>query len=154
MRMRYKAYNNSSIVPVACGSDQGTAFFVSGDMLLTARHILADANENGDVVFIQVGNTEYSCSIEWAGDIDNLLDLAILKCSDYVCPEPIKLLALPADRRDIDLTVCGYPHEKGGGRNQFEIPITPTTNITGREYDVIAAPSVFLSFASYKGFSG
>ena len=46
MKSKYKSYNNASIVPIVCGSDQGTAFFVAADKLLTARHVLADADEN------------------------------------------------------------------------------------------------------------
>ncbi len=122
--------------------------------MLTARHILADAVDNEDDVAIHVGNTSFSCNIVWMGDSDNMIDLAILKCSDYVCPEPLRLLALPPDRRDIDLTVCGYPHENGGGRNLFEISVSPTATVNGREYDVITAPTSLLSFVSYKGLSG
>ena len=154
MKSKYKTYNNASIVPVSCGTDQGTAFFVAPDLLLTARHILVDAEDNEDAVAIEICNTSYFCSVVWMGDDTNRIDLAILKCTDYVCPTPLRLLALPSDRRDIDLTICGYPYENGGGRNQFEIPVTPISNVAGREYDVITAPTTLLSFASYKGFSG
>lgn len=154
MKSKYKTYNNASIVPVVCGADQGTAFFVAGDLLLTARHILADAADNGDAVIIKVGDSSYPCGIVWEGDNSNFIDFAILKCNACICSSPMKLLALPSDRRDVDLTVCGYPHENGGGRNQFEIPVTPISNVTDREYDVITSPATLLSFVSYKGFSG
>ncbi|MCR4798904.1 MAG: trypsin-like peptidase domain-containing protein [Bacteroidales bacterium] len=155
MKSKYKTYNNASVVAVSCGSSQGTGFFVAADLLLTARHILADAEYNEDPVIIEVGDASFVCNIEWKGDDTNMIDLAILKCSDFnCCPTPLRLLALPSDRRDIDLTICGYPYENGGGRNQFEIPVTPISNVVGREYDVIAAPTALLSFASYKGFSG
>lgn len=154
MKSKYKSYNNASIVPIVCGSDQGTAFFVAADKLLTARHVLADADENGDSVMIRVGEESHPCTIVWQGDNGNLIDLAILQCAEYQCPLPLKLLSLPPDRRDIDLMVCGYPHENGGGINQLEIPVTPVSNVQGREYDVITAPSSLLGFSSYKGFSG
>lgn len=154
MKSKYKTYNNASIVPLFCGTDQGTAFFVDKDLLLTARHVLADAEDNGDTVTIEIDNTSYFCNIVWEGDTTNLIDLAILKCRDYVCPAPLRLLALPSDRKDIDLTICGYPYANGGGRNQFEIPVSPTANVSGREYDVISAPETLLSFVSYKGLSG
>lgn len=154
MKTRYKAYSNASVVPVECGSDQGTAFFVADDLLLTARHLLSDAEDNGDVVFIKMGDETLLCDIVWEGDSNNLIDLAILKCNGYKSPSPLKLLALPSDRRGVDLTVCGYPYENGGGRNQFEIPVAPISNVSNREYDVIAAPATLLSFNSYKGFSG
>ena len=39
----------SSIVPVECGDEKGTAFFVTPDTLVTARHVVADKEiaENG-----------------------------------------------------------------------------------------------------------
>ena len=154
MKSKYKTYSNASIVTVVCGSDQGTAFFVKNDELLTARHVLADAEENDDDVLIKVGARSYACSIVWQGDSDNMVDLALLKCDGYVCPSPLRLLALPPDRRNVDLTVCGFPHETGGGYNQFEIPVSPIACVENREYDVITAPLSLLSFVSFKGFSG
>jgi len=154
MKSKYKTYNNASIVTVTCGSDQGTAFFVKENLLLTARHILADAEENDDPVYIGIGRMSYVCKVIWQGDANNPVDLALLSCTDVSCPSPFRLLSQPQERKDIDLVVCGYPHENGGGRNQFEIPVTPIAPIADREYDVITAPGTLLPFVNYKGFSG
>ncbi len=40
-----------AIVPVICGSNKGTAFFIKDDTLLTARHILEDYAVNNEEVF-------------------------------------------------------------------------------------------------------
>ena len=154
MKSKYKTYNNASVVTVTCGSDQGTAFFVKENLLLTARHILADAEENGEQIYIGVGCMNYACNVVWKGDSSNPVDLAILECSGFPCPSPIRLLSLPPERKDVELVVCGYPHENGGGRNQFEIPVATIGTIADREYDVITAPETLLPFVTYKGFSG
>lgn len=154
MKSNYKTYNNASIVTVTCGSEQGTAFFVKENLLLTARHILADADDNGDPVFIGIGGMSYLCHMIWSGDANNPVDLALLECAGIKCPSPIRLLSLPPDRKDVELMICGYPYENGGGRNQFEIPVTTITTVANREYDVITAPETLLPFVSYKGFSG
>ena len=154
MKSNYKTYNNASIVTVTCGSEQGTAFFVKENLLLTARHILADADDNGDPVFIGTGGMSYLCHMIWSGDANNPVDLALLECAGIKCPSPIRLLSLPPDRKDVELMVCGYPYENGGGRNQFEIPVMTITTVANREYDVITAPGTLLPFVSYKGFSG
>ncbi len=154
MKSKYKTYNNASIVTVSCGSDQGSAFFVKDNLLLTARHILVDAEENGDPVIIGIGQRYYYCEVLWKGDASNLVDLALLRCSGTTCPSPLRLLSQPPERKDIDLVVCGYPHENGGGRNQFEIPVMPINTVKDREYDVITAPYTLLPFITYKGFSG
>lgn len=154
MKPRFKINTNSSVVSVECGSEHGTAFYVTEELLLTARHILADAAENSEHVVIYVADNRFTCDIVWMGDAANHLDLAILKCTGYKCPTPLQLLALPPDRKGLELTICGYPYEQGGGINQFEIAVTPVNNVTGREYDVITVPETFLGFSSYKGFSG
>ena len=154
MKSKFKSYNNASIVTVKCGSDQGTAFFVKEDLLLTARHILADAEENDDSVIIGIGRMNYYCDVLWKGDANNMVDLALLRCSGVTCPSPLRLLSQPPERKDIELVVCGYPHDNGGGRNQFEIPVTPIATVNDREYNVITAPGTLLPFVTYKGFSG
>ena len=43
-KLKSQIYN--SIVPIVCGSERGTAFFISPDTLLTARHIIVDYIES------------------------------------------------------------------------------------------------------------
>ena len=45
-----------AIVPIICGSNRGTAFFIKDDTLLTARHILVDNAGNNDDVTVKIGN--------------------------------------------------------------------------------------------------
>lgn len=50
----------SSIVPVECGNEKGTAFFVTPDTLVTARHVVADKEMNDSPVLI---STNHLCCV-------------------------------------------------------------------------------------------
>ena len=43
-----------AIVPVQCGNNKGTAFFIKEDTLLTARHIFEDYAIDNEEVYIRV----------------------------------------------------------------------------------------------------
>lgn len=154
MKSKFKTFKNPAIFPIECGSESGTAFFITEEHLLTARHILADTADNQEQVLLCVAKTHFVCDIVWIGDSNNCIDLAILKCNGYRCLQPLKLLTLPPDRKEIELTICGFPYEQGGGNNQFEIPVRVTNKVEGREYDVVTNPEMLIGFSSYKGFSG
>ena len=62
IEIKRRLYN--TIVPVICGSNRGTAFFIKDDTLLTARHVLGDYAVDNEDVLIQVGNKYIVCQIE------------------------------------------------------------------------------------------
>ena len=53
--LKAKIYN--SVVPIICGGERGTAFFISPDTLLTARHIIVDYIDSncGEEILINIG---------------------------------------------------------------------------------------------------
>ena len=53
-----------AIVPIICGSNRGTAFFINENTLLTARHILEDNAVNNDDVTVKIGNKFIKCIVE------------------------------------------------------------------------------------------
>lgn len=46
MSLNIEEYANFSIVPIICGQERGTAFFIDSTHLLTANHIIRDNIEN------------------------------------------------------------------------------------------------------------
>ena len=72
----------SSIVPVECGDEKGTAFFVTPDTLVTARHVVADKEMNGSPVLISTKPPVLCDVIYIAAEGDNI-DVVLLKCRDY-----------------------------------------------------------------------
>ena len=53
-----------AIVPVLCGNNKGTAFFIKDDTLLTARHIFEDYAIDNEEVYIRINNKRIKCQIE------------------------------------------------------------------------------------------
>ena len=89
----------SIIVPVWCGSERGTAFFISPTKLLTAFHVIAGYVADGSNIYIDVNGISTECTCE---ELVKGKDIAILTCVDYTneCTS-LKLLG-PLEK------VCGY----------------------------------------------
>lgn len=71
-KLKSQIYN--SIVPIVCGSERGTAFFISPDTLLTARHIIVDYIESNhaEEIIIETGKTILCTPIFLAEEGDNI----------------------------------------------------------------------------------
>ena len=81
-----------SIVPVKCGYETGTAFFIDSQHLLTAYHVVVDhIIDNATSIFIIVDGNTIVCT---AKDLGEKIDIAILTCIDFVNDaKPFNLLA-------------------------------------------------------------
>jgi hypothetical protein len=64
-----------SCVKITCGADQGTAYFVSKNLLVTAFHVIMDGIEIGEEIFISASAGQLKCSVV-ANDKD--LDISLL----------------------------------------------------------------------------
>lgn len=82
-----------TIVPVKCGSNRGTAFFIKDDTLLTARHILEDYAVDNEEVFIQVGNKDIKCQVEYIAKEEDPVDVIVLRTDKYKHEQCLPLLS-------------------------------------------------------------
>ena len=82
----------ASVVPVKCGDDRGTAFFISPDTLITARHIVVDNVLNAQPVLIATGE-DVLCDVVPIAEDGEKVDVVLLKCKDYRQDDFLKLLS-------------------------------------------------------------
>ena len=110
----------SIIVPVWCGSERGTAFFISPTNLLTAFHVIAGYVADGSNIYIDVNGISTECTCE---ELVKGKDIAILTCVDYT-NECTSLQLLASDcRKGQVLSIVGYPEELGNGIDAFSFSV-------------------------------
>lgn len=143
----------SAIVPVKCGTNRGTAFFVSNDTLLTARHIIVDHIVCGDDVKIIIGNSHISCQIEKLGKDEDPIDVILLRINGDLHCQKLSLLGAVFNE-DRDLSVVGFPKELGHGEDLIFIDVRDRIDATRNDYDTALVRTDSLALNSYKGFSG
>lgn len=155
MNLNIDKYGGLTVVPIRCGSNYGTAFFVGKTQLMTATHILKSHINNPETVNIEVlvGTEWKHCSI--AAKF-HPVDITLLNCIvESVDGDFLELLASEFYERQ-DLKVIGYPKEIGNGIDYFGIDIKSTRELknNGRGFDILVLRTDPLALASYNGFSG
>lgn len=142
-----------AIVPVKCGSNRGTAFFIKKDTLLTARHILEDYAINEEKVLIQIGNKSVECQVQDIAEEEDPVDVVILRTNAYKHDHCLPLLS-DVFNEERALCIMGYPTEIVNGTDIINIDIHDRVNTTRNEYDTAVVRTDSLALQSYKGFSG
>ena len=142
----------ASVVSVECGSERGTGFFISSDMLITARHVVADSVLNNQSVMIKAGK-EVLCDVVFLGGDGECIDVVLLKCKDYLQDDYLKLLA-DVFNENRQLTIVGYPKEIGGCSELISMSVQDRLGTQKKDYDTMVVRTDSLAFTSYKGFSG
>lgn len=156
MNLNIDKFGGITVVPIRCGTNYGTAFYVGKTQLLTATHILKSHINNPTTVKIEVfvGAKWFPCSI--AAKF-HPVDIALLNCNvESTDGSYLELLASEFFEGQ-DLKVIGYPKEIGNGIDYFGIDIKSTRelkNDIGRGFDIVVLRTDPLAFASYNGFSG
>lgn len=156
MNLNIDQYGGLTVVPVRCGSNYGTAFYVGKNQLMTATHILKSYISNPKTVKIEVfvGTKWEACSIATKF---HPVDITLLNCEkESVDGDYLDLLASEFFEGQ-DLKVIGYPKEIGNGIDYFGIDIKSTRELkrdSGRGFDIVVLRTDPLAFASYNGFSG
>lgn len=143
----------SIVVPVWCGSERGTAFFISPTKLLTAFHVVAEYVADDSDVFISVNGITTECNCE---ELAKGRDIAILTCVSYKneC-SPYSLLASDCRKGQV-LSVVGYPEELGNGVDAFSFSVVNVRTITSipNQFDIVVRRIDTFALSTYMGMSG
>ena len=156
MNLNIDNYGGKGVVPLFCGSYiSGTAFFISPTHLLTAGHVLAEYYLDEEATVAVVVEDDYkTCRVLAHQDIP---DVAILECDNYICPNEFVLPLLSTKFREgIDLLIVGYPRELGNGVDYFGVTVKNSrekANLKGG-FDRMVVRTDSFGFNSYEGFSG
>lgn len=143
----------SIVVPVRCGSERGTAFFISPTKLLTAFHVVAEYVADDSDIFISVNGITAECTCE---ELAKGRDIAILTCVSYKneC-SPYSLLASDCRKGQV-LSVVGYPEELGNGVDAFSFSVVNVSTITSipNQFDIVVRRIDSFALSTYMGMSG
>lgn len=143
----------SIVVPVRCGSERGTAFFISPTKLLTAFHVVAEYVADDSDIFISVNGITEECTCE---ELAKGRDIAILICVSYKneC-SPYSLLASDCRKGQV-LSVVGYPEELGNGVDAFSFSVVNVRTITSipNQFDIVVRRIDSFALSTYMGMSG
>ena len=143
----------SIVVPVWCGSEKGTAFFISATKLLTAFHVVAEYVADDSEIFISVNGITAECTCE---ELAKGRDIAILTCVSYKneC-SPYTLLASDCKKGQV-LSVVGYPEELGNGVDAFSFSVVNVRTITSipNQFDIVVRRIDTFALSTYMGMSG
>lgn len=143
----------SIVVPVWCGSERGTAFFISPTKLLTAFHVVAEYVVDDSDIFISVNGITTECTCE---ELAKGKDIAILNCVDYT-NECTSLQLLASDcRKGQVLSIVGYPEELGNGIDAFSFSVMSVRSVPSipNQFDIVVRRIDTLALSTYMGMSG
>lgn len=143
-----------NIVPVKCGHETGTAFFIDSQHLLTACHVVVDhIIDNATPVFIIVDGNTVVCT---AKDLSKNIDIALLTCVDFVNDISHFHLLASSCRKGQDLAIVGYPQEIGNCVDVFKVDVNNSRGFDdlSRGFDTMVVRTDQVGFYSYSGFSG
>lgn len=143
----------SIVVPVWCGSERGTAFFISPTKLLTAFHVVAEYVADDSDIFISVNGITTECTCE---ELAKGKDIAILNCVDYT-NECTSLQLLASDcRKGQVLSIVGYPEELGNGIDAFSFSVMSVRSVPSipNQFDIVVRRIDTLALSTYMGMSG
>jgi len=143
----------ASVVPVICGNERGTAFFVAPGTLVTARHVVAEHFVGNSPIIVSAGALSILCDVEFIAEKGVNVDVVLLKCKDYQQVDYLKLLAAEFNE-DRQLTIIGYPKEFGNNSDIISIEVKDRLGNRKEDYDTTVVRTDSLAFTSYKGFSG
>ena len=143
-----------SIVRVVCGSESGTAFFVSPNILLTALHVVSEA-----IVFSQPIEIFYKDSVilgkaRQIASPGIKVDVAIIEITPEINDlTGLKLLLATLNKHQKLITI-GYPLELAGCSYPFKIDLEYYQTI-GKSIPLeLLIKTSNVSFFSYSGYSG
>ncbi len=139
---------------VVCGDEQGSAFFISDTLILTARHVIIDAIDDDQEIQVflpsdSTGQDPIVCTL--LGDGDEELDVALLQV-----PSQSTVFTLPLSsgkiRYNARWETFGFPFEHQISGNRY-LGSVRKTNID-KPYDIELINDSIDNKLDYRGLSG
>lgn len=143
-----------NIVRVVCGSESGTAFFISPNTLLTARHVVSEALLYSQPVEIYYNDKVIIGQATQLAPPGIKIDVAIIELSTGLSElSGLKLLSANLNKHQKLLTI-GYPLELAGCTYPFRIDIEYFQTLGKSVPLELLVKTSNVSFFSYSGYSG
>lgn len=116
------------VVPVICGTEQGTAFFIGRQQLMTARHVVRDyfASQSAIVpIYLKLPDRYVLCQAAELGVEDRTEDAALLTVDDSEVYQSAEWLTLLSDEfvGKLSLRLYGYPNELAMGERLVQLEV-------------------------------
>jgi hypothetical protein len=156
MNYLIESYQNS-VCKINCGNDKGTGFLITNDLILTMKHVIAEAiidnKTNINVSFLpNISEKHEAVLITYDDDID----IAIIKLQNQLNLEPLKLLKVPIFSEEKWYSF-GFPDTENGSLVGESLEGTIKRYFTIHQLiihdtDLNCVP--FFPNGEYKGFSG
>ena len=139
---------------VICGDELGTGYLVAEKLILSARHCVLKAVDNGTPINLKF--SEQNCSTNLVATIvalDEGLDVCLLSIKELQGAQAIKLDAtLP--REGSDWYSFGYPVTKESIGHRVSGTVAKTLETPKLKMDIDLTVDVNDSLSNYDGFSG
>lgn len=143
---------HKATVKIVCGSDRGTAFFISNKHLLTARHNIISYLVNQEDILIELNNQMVQCTL--LEQIENI-DFVLIEAVEAESNSHLELVNMPIDK-GLSFQFYGYSNSLIGQHTgiSLKIKIQDYFHQINSDFDSTALiidpyqPTVF------KGFSG
>lgn len=139
-----------STYKIVCGSEQGTAFFVSKNELLTAWHVVSGFF-NGEKIYLCYEENRYECE---ASVVKENVDVALIKCSKFTA-EVLKLSSIPKIS-EMKLKIFGYPQSRIGAQIGFDLALKTSQHYENLKEDFDSYAEIIddRRISIMNGFSG
>ncbi len=134
-------------VRINCGDQEGTAFYVKSNRLLTAFHVIADNVDEGKPIEIVAGARRITCTIH---NYDLDLDICLLACEE-ASENFLPLEASPTKVKE-DCQLFGYPYQNNASSLSLSGKIAQV--IIGEISDFIVGELNIAKQYDYSGLSG
>lgn len=140
---------HKTTVKVVCGGEQGTAFFITPNKLLTAWHVVANS-VNGEDVFTSYG---IKCAVK---PIKDNVDVALLTVENDYNAHCVSLLAMPKTGEQ-PLTMYGFPNSRIGTSVGIDYSLRTSAVYKGLDSDDFDAYAEMVDnrrISQFRGYSG
>ena len=155
MDLRFNLKDLNAIVRVECEGESGTAFFVSPNTLLTARHVVISAADKEDrraVIF--ANGIHIDCKVYSECPNSDATDIARLECENAVGGiTPMSLLKMEMKGHP-EFIVGGFPSASGIGSTVSWYEIAYEHAFEHLQFDQTAILKEIYSTQNLKGLSG